>query len=83
MTDKTTPVAVSVFGVKLLFADGTPVTQEHFENEPSQAAMDRAEAIDEDELDKEIEILDKLRENPDLADELAEEGGISYRVEFC
>ena len=45
--------------------------------------MDRAEAIDEDELDKEIEILDKLRENPDLADELAEEGGISYRVEFC
>jgi hypothetical protein len=41
MTDKTTPVAVSVFGVKLLFADGTPVTQEQYENEPSQAAIRR------------------------------------------
>ncbi len=83
MTDKTTPVAVSVFGVKLLFADGTPVTQEHFENEPSQAAMDRAEAIDEDELDEEIRILEELRKNPERSDELADKGGISYRVEFC
>jgi hypothetical protein len=79
MIDKPTPVAVSIFGVKLYFADGTPVTAEMFENESSQAAMDRAEAIDEDELDEEIRILDALREDPSRADELAEKGGISYR----
>lgn len=69
---------VRVFGVELRFADGSPVIAEMFENEPSQAAMDRAEAIDEDELDEEIRILDELRKHPERADELADKGGISY-----
>lgn len=41
--------------------------------------MDRADAVDDDELDAEIKILDRLRENPELADALADEGGITYR----
>ena len=76
---KKTAKPVRVFGVELRFADGTPVTPEQYENESSQAAMDRAEAIDDDELDEEMRILDLLREDPSRADELADKGGISYR----
>ena len=78
---KKTAKPVRVFGVDLRFADGSPVTAEMWENEPSQAAMDRTEAIDEDELDEEIRILDELRKNPERADELADKGGISYPVD--
>ena len=76
---KKTAKPVRVFGVELRFADGTPVTPDMFENEPSEAAFKRANQIDEDELDEEIRILDELRKNPDRADELADKGGISYR----
>jgi len=76
MADKQKPV--TVLGKKQRFKDGTLVTQEHYENEPGQAAMDRAEAIDEDELDEEIRILDELREHPERSKELANKGGISY-----
>ena len=76
---KKTAKPVRVLGVELRFADGSPVTAEMFENEPSQAAMDRAEAIDEDELDEEIRILDLLRADPSRSKELASQGGISYR----
>ena len=75
---KKTAKPVRVLGVELRFADGSPVTAEMFENEPSQAAMDRAEAIDDDELDEEMRILDLLRADPSRADELADKGGISY-----
>ncbi len=68
------------FGIELTFADDTPVTPDMWENESSQAAMDRAEAIDEDELDEEIRILDELREHPERAEELSHKGGISYKV---
>lgn len=78
---KKTANSVRVFGVELRFADGTPVSAEMFENEPSQAAMDRADAIDDDELDEEIAILDALREDTSRADELADKGGISYPVD--
>ena len=71
---------VRVFGVELFFADGTPVTPDMFENEPSEAAFNRANEIDEDELDEEIRILDELREHPERADELADKGGITYPV---
>ena len=74
---KKTAKPVRVRGVELRFADGSLVTAEHFENEPSQAAMDRAEEIDEDELDEEIRILDLLRADPNRSDELADQGGIS------
>ena len=59
MAKKQKPVTVPVSGQR--FKDGTPVTPEQWENESSQAAMDRAEAIDEAELDEEIRILDELR----------------------
>ncbi len=77
MANKTArPVLVP--GVELRFADGSPVTAEMWENESSQAAIDRAEAIDEDELDEEIRILDELREHPERSEELSHKGGISY-----
>ncbi len=76
MADEQKPVTVPVSGQR--FKDGTPVTPEQWENDSSQAAMDRAEAIDDSELDREIEILDELREHPERAEELSKEGGISY-----
>lgn len=78
---KKTANSVRVFGVELRFADGTPVSADMFENESSQAAMDRADAIDGDELDEEIAILDALRIDPSRADELADKGGISYPLD--
>lgn len=80
MTKKPKKKPTTIFGVEMVFADGTPVPLEYFDNEPSQAAMDAAEEIDEDELDEEIRILDELREHPERADELADKGGISYKV---
>ena len=70
---------VRVCGVELRFADGTPVTAELFENEPTEAAMKRAEEISEAELDEEIRILDELRKHPERSKELSTKGGISYR----
>lgn len=75
---KKTAKPVRVVGVELRFADGTPVTADMWENEPSEAAMDRADAIDEDELNEEMRLLDLLRNDPSRADELADKGGISY-----
>ena len=68
-------------GEELRFKDGTPITAEMFENEPSEAAMDRADAIDEDELDEEIRILEELRKDPSRSKELSTKGGISYPVD--
>ena len=70
--------AVSVFGEKLHFADGVPVDADLFENEPSEAAMDRMDAISDDEFDEEDRILDLLLEDLGRADELAGQGGITY-----
>ena len=78
---KKTANPVRVFGVELRFADGSPVTAEMFENEPSEAAMDRADAIDDDELAEEMRILDLLRKDPSRSKELADKGGISYPVD--
>lgn len=75
---KKTAKPVRVLGVEMRFADGSPVTAEMFENESSQAAMDRADAIDEDELDEEMRILDLLRKDPSRSKELSTKGGISY-----
>ena len=41
--------------------------------------MDRANAIDEDELEEEMRILDALREDTSRADELADQDWITYR----
>ena len=43
--------------------------------------MDRAEAIDEDELEEELRIIDELLEHPERSKELADQGGISYPVD--
>ena len=69
---------VTILGKKQRFKDGTLVTQEDYENEPGQAAMDRAEAIDEDELEEELQIIDELLEHPERSKELSTKGGISY-----
>ena len=42
---KKTAKPVRVFGDELRFADGSPVTAKMFENEPSETAMDRADAL--------------------------------------
>ena len=72
---------VTILSKKQRFKDGTFVTQEDYENEPGQAAMDRAEAIDEDELEEELQIIDELLEHPERSKELADKGGISYPVD--
>ena len=64
------PEAVSVYGEKLYFADGSPVTAEMFENEPSSAAFERMNAISDEEFDIEDKILDELLKHPERADEL-------------
>lgn len=70
--------AISVYGEKLHFKDGTPVTAEMFENEPSDAAVKRMEAISDEEFAEEDRILDELLEHPERADELKDKGGLKY-----
>ncbi len=70
--------AVTVFGEKLHFADGTPVTAELFENEPSEAAVKRFQKIDPAELDELDRDLDALLADPSLAGELAKKDGPTY-----
>ncbi len=69
---------VVVFGEKLHFADGTPVTAELFENEPSEVAVKRFQKIDSAELDELDRILDILLKEPERAAEFANQGGLTY-----
>ena len=80
MTKNPKKKPTTIFGVEMVFADGTPVPLDHFGSDPSEEANDAAAEIDEDELDEEIRILDELREHPERSAELADKGGISYRV---
>ena len=81
MAKKPKQKPTTIFGVEMVFADGTPVPLEYFDRDPSEAAIDAADAIDDDELDEEIRILDELREHPERSAELADKGGISYPVD--
>ena len=69
---------VTVFGEKLHFADGTPVTAELFENEPSEAAEKRFKKVDPAEVDEYNRVLDELLERPERAKELSKKGGLTY-----
>ena len=80
MTKNLKKKPTTIFGVEMVFADGRHVPLEYFDRDPSEAAIDAAADIDEDELDEEIRILDELREHPERSAELADKGGISYRV---
>ena len=79
MAKKPKQKPTTIFGVEMVWADGTPVPLDHFGSDPSEEAMDAADEIDEDELDEEIRILDELREHPERSKELSTKGGISYR----